>query len=124
MVSIDLFHLFGGAGDFEFDLRQETHGVFGAAINFSVSLLTSVALDFGHRQALDADLGERIADFVELEWLDDSHDYFHFQYLPYAHCITGGRKFCHLPRGIRPPCGSTGPPAIKQRANFGTALVF
>src|SRR5579862_1164691 len=73
----DPVHLIGRAGDFDFDFRQETHGVFGAAIDFGVALLTSVALHLGDGQSLNADLGERVADLVELERLDDGHDDFH-----------------------------------------------
>src|SRR5580700_388282 len=73
----DLVHLIGSAGDFDLDFRQKAHGIFSAAINLGVALLAAVALHFGHREPLDANLGQRIADLIELEWLDDSHDYFH-----------------------------------------------
>src|SRR5579864_9524639 len=73
----DLVDLIGGAGDFQLDLRQEAHGVFGAAIDFGVALLAPVALHLGDGQSLNADLGQRVADLVELERLDDGHDDFH-----------------------------------------------
>ena len=37
------------------DLRQEVHGVFGAAIDFRVALLAAVALDLGDGHALHAE---------------------------------------------------------------------
>src|SRR5271168_4454863 len=78
----DLVDLSGWAGDFDFDLGQEAHGIFGAAIDFGVALLPPIALDLGDGQALDADFGKRIADLVELEWLDDCHHDFHWNYSP------------------------------------------
>src|SRR5690242_599956 len=44
-----------GDGDLDADFRQKIHGVFGAAIDFGVALLPAVALDLGHRHAVDAD---------------------------------------------------------------------
>ena len=77
MVSMTRVHLIGRAGDFDFDFWQEAHGVFGAAIDFGVALLAPVALHLGDGQSLNADLGESVADLVELERLDDGHDDFH-----------------------------------------------
>ena len=71
-----------GAGDLELDLRQEAHGIFGAAIDFGVALLSPVTLHLGDGQPLNADLGEGVADLVELERLDDGHDDFHWFNLP------------------------------------------
>jgi len=42
-----------------------------------MSLLPPEALYLGDGQAADADLGQSLADLVELEWLDDSFDLFH-----------------------------------------------
>ena len=80
----DLVDLIGRAGDFELDLRQEAHGIFGAAIDFGVALLAAVAFDLGDGQPLNADFGQRVADLVELERLDDGHDDFHWFILPLA----------------------------------------
>src|SRR5271169_3200605 len=74
----DFVHLIGMAGDLDFDLGQETHGIFGATIDFGMTLLPPVALHFGDGQALDADLGQRVADLVEFEWLDNGHYDFHW----------------------------------------------
>ena len=42
-------------GDVEPHLRQEIHGVFGAAVDFGVALLAAVTLDLGDGHALHAD---------------------------------------------------------------------
>src|SRR5262245_12511020 len=67
-------------GDFDLDLGQEAHGVFGAAINFRMAFLPAVSLDFGNRQTVNADGGQGVTDFFELEWLDDRHNNFHGSY--------------------------------------------
>src|SRR3954470_24251934 len=36
----------------DLDLGQEAHGVFGAAVDFGVTLLAAVALDLGHGEAV------------------------------------------------------------------------
>ena len=59
------------------DLGQEVHRVFGAAVDFGVALLAAVAFDLGHGHAVHADRDQRVADFLELEWLDDGDDQFH-----------------------------------------------
>ena len=87
-------------GDLDLDLRQEAHGVFGAAIDFRMALLTPVALDFGDGQALDADGGERFAHLVELERLDDCHHDFH-KVSPFA--VAGPPRLRDLAGGHREP---------------------
>src|SRR5438128_12678392 len=67
-------------GDLDLDLGQEAHGVFGAAIDFRVAFLPAVALDFRHRQTVNADGGQGVTDFFEFEWLDDRHNNFHGSY--------------------------------------------
>src|SRR6185312_10331282 len=52
----DFVHLISGTGDFELDLRQEAHRVFGPAVDFRVTLLTPITLDLGDRQPLHPDL--------------------------------------------------------------------
>ncbi len=74
--------------DFDFQFRQEAHGVFGAAINFRMSLLPSIALDFRHGQAVDADRRQRVTNLIELERLDDRGHDFH---LPILCCRPLGR---------------------------------
>src|SRR5215470_14571857 len=64
-------------GDFDLDLGQKAHGIFGAAINFRMAFLPAVSLDFGNRQTVNADGGQGVTDFFELEWLNDRHNNFH-----------------------------------------------
>src|SRR5947199_1184458 len=75
-----LVDLVGGNGDLDLDLGQEAHGVFGAAIDFGMALLPAISLDFRHRQTVNADGGQGVANFFELEWLDDRHNDFHGSY--------------------------------------------
>src|SRR5947207_4020318 len=63
--------------DLDFDLGQEIHNVFGAAIEFGVPLLSPETLGFGDGDALQSDLLKRLLHLVELEWLDDGFDFFH-----------------------------------------------
>ena len=66
-------------GDHHLDLhlRQEVDHVLGAAIELGVALLAAEALHLGDGEPGDADLGERLAHFVELERLDDGFDLLH-----------------------------------------------
>src|SRR5581483_4979676 len=73
----DFVDLFGRYRDLDLELRQEAHGVFGAAIDFGVAFLTPIAFDFGHGQPLHSCRSEGVTNLVELEWLDDGHDDFH-----------------------------------------------
>jgi hypothetical protein len=50
-----LVDLSRGDRDLDLDLGQEAHRIFSAAIDFRVPLLPAVALDFGDRQAVNAD---------------------------------------------------------------------
>src|SRR6266567_5861539 len=75
-----LVDLVRGNGDLDLDLGQEAHGVFGTAIDFRVALLPAISLDFRHREPVNANGGQGITDFFELEWLDDRHNNFHGSY--------------------------------------------
>src|ERR1043166_5828860 len=68
--------------DFDLELGQEVHRVFGAAINLGVAALAAITFDLGHGEAGNADLPKRVAHVVELERLDDRDDEFHG-------CLTG-----------------------------------
>src|SRR6478735_1786974 len=70
---------------FDFQLRQEAHGIFGAAVDFGVALLAAVAFDLGYRQTVHADGGEGVAHLVQFERLYDRHYYFHVSLPAYAH---------------------------------------
>src|SRR5262249_5765181 len=72
-----LVDLIGCHRDLDFDLRQEAHRIFGAAIDLGVTLLPPVSLDLRHGHPVHADRGQSVADLVELERLDDGHDDFH-----------------------------------------------
>ena len=61
----------------ELYLGQKIDDVFGAAIQFGMALLAPKALRLDHRDALDADLVQRILHLVELEGLDNRFDLFH-----------------------------------------------
>src|SRR5271170_3731717 len=63
--------------DFDFQLGEETHGVFRPAINFCMPLLSTVALDLCNRQTVHSDGGERIAHLLQLERLYNRHYDFH-----------------------------------------------
>src|SRR5262249_11424446 len=59
------------------DLRQKVHGVFGAAVDFGMPFLPSVAFDFACGHALHADCHQCVANILKLEWLDHGNDQFH-----------------------------------------------
>src|SRR6266481_3532089 len=84
MVEVDgedgLVDLVRGDSDFDLDLGQEAHGVFSAAVNLRMALLPAISLDFRHRETVNADGGQSVTDFFELEWLDDRHNNFHGSY--------------------------------------------
>src|SRR5712692_10432002 len=58
-------------------LGEKIHDVLGAAIEFGMALMATEALGFGHRDALQADLLQRLLHLIEFEWLDDRFDFFH-----------------------------------------------
>src|SRR6201746_73305 len=75
-----LVDLVRGDSDLDLDLGQEAHGVFSAAIDFGMTLLSAISLDFRHRETVNANGGQGVTDFFELEWLDDRHNNFHGSY--------------------------------------------
>src|ERR1700682_2977072 len=75
-----LVDLIRGDRDLDLDLGQEAHRIFSAAVNFRVALLPPISFDFRHRETVNANGGQGIADFFELEWLDDRHNNFHGSY--------------------------------------------
>ncbi len=66
-----------GEDDLELDLGQEVHRVFAAAVDFRVALLAAEAFDLGDGHAFDAEFGEGVFDFLELERFDDGFDFLH-----------------------------------------------
>src|SRR5208282_4583966 len=67
----------GGNRDFDLELWNKGHGIFGAAVDLGMPFLMAEPLDLGYGHAGDADLRQRILDFIEFEWLDDGDDEFH-----------------------------------------------
>src|SRR6185437_2511839 len=63
--------------DLDLHLGQEIHDVFGAAIEFGMSLLPAETLGFGDSNALQSELLKRFFHLVELERLDDGFDLLH-----------------------------------------------
>src|SRR5881394_3298321 len=63
--------------DLDLDLGQEAHRVFSTAIDFRMTFLPAIPLDFGYRQTVNANGGQGVTDFFQLEWLDDRHNNFH-----------------------------------------------
>ena len=57
-------------GHFDLDLGQEVDHVLRTAIEFGMALLPPEALHLGDGDALHPDLGQRLADLIELERLD------------------------------------------------------
>src|SRR4029077_6758947 len=109
--------LVGRDRDLDFDLGQETHGVFGAAIDFRVALLPAISLDLRDRQAVNADGGQRVADFFKLERLDDRHNNFHGPYSPLGlGPDPTERSRLTSPRGDVRYAGTAAAPRIKCRA--------
>src|SRR5438132_9443668 len=104
-------------GDFDLDLGQEAHGVFGAAIDFRMAFLPAISLDFGHRQTVNANGGQGVTDFFELEWLDDRHNNFHGSY-PRLGPVQTDRAFSTevSPRGDVHYAGTARTLRIKCRA--------
>src|SRR5258706_13852417 len=66
-------------GNFDSELRQKIHDIFGAAIDLGVALLAAVALDLGDGHAGDPDRGECLAHLVKFEWFDNGNNELHGQ---------------------------------------------
>src|SRR5205814_696155 len=56
---------------------KEIDHVLGAPIELGVPFLAAEALHFRDREPRDADFGQRLAHFIELERLDDGFDLLH-----------------------------------------------
>src|SRR5579871_56234 len=88
----DAIRLLARHRDLHAQLGQEIHGIFGAAVDFRVPLLSPVAFYFRDRHTAYPESGERLPDFVELERLDDRDDELH-----------NGAPLCVLRRPTREP---------------------
>src|SRR4030095_16861748 len=78
--------------DFHLDLREEVHRVLATSIELGVALLTAKAPHLRHRHSDHPDAGEGLLHVVELEWLDDGLDLFHFS-------LPAGGNAPSVPRG-------------------------
>src|SRR5580692_1104716 len=61
----------------DFHLGKKIDDIFGAAVEFGVSLLAPKPLGLGHRYSLQTHLLQRLLHLVEFERLDDRLDLFH-----------------------------------------------
>src|SRR5205085_9348286 len=98
---------------------QEAHGVFRAAVDFGVALLTPEPLYFGDGEPVHADRGQGVADLVELKGLDDGHHDFHGLSPDWARFHSGGGRAIstHVPREVgRPPSNVAAASRLKMRA--------
>src|SRR5882757_8673480 len=84
-----LVDLVRGHSDLDLDLGQETHRVFSAAVDFRMAFLPAISLDFRHRETVNANGGQGVPDFFQLEWLDDRHNNFHGSYPRLGPAQTG-----------------------------------
>src|SRR5437588_986610 len=66
-----------GDDNLDLDLRQKVDDVLGAAIELGMPLLAPEPLDLGDGEAGHADLGQGLADLVELKRLHDCFDFLH-----------------------------------------------
>src|SRR5882724_1131817 len=98
-------HPIGRHRHLDADLRQEVHGVFGAAVDFGVSFLAAVTRDLARSHALHAERDQRVAHVLELERLDDGDDQFH-EFVPHERLLTISALWSKIKRlicGSRPP---------------------
>src|SRR5689334_14146437 len=84
-------------GDLDLELGQEVHRVFGAAIDFRVSLLTAVAFDLGHGHAVHVERVERLTHLFKPRRLDDCDHQFHGCPFPLALVSNAPRDSSAVP---------------------------
>src|SRR5690606_20125208 len=99
----DRVDLCGVQRDLEFELGQEVNGVFGAAIDFGMALLTAVALDLGDGHAVDVEKIEGLADLLEPRRFYDGDQQFHVCSFPRSAPDTGGFDSKAVPNEREPP---------------------
>jgi hypothetical protein len=73
----NLFHDVVGYCQFNFCLRQKIDDVLCAAIKLCVTALSPETFDFRYGYALNANVSNRLADVIKLEWLNDRCNHFH-----------------------------------------------
>ena len=87
----NLDDLFGHSvihGYFQAYLRQEVHDILCTTVQFCVAFLAAEAFHFGYGDPLDANTGQGFPDVIQLEWLNNSCDHFHFVIL--TQCLKTG----------------------------------
>ncbi len=77
IASIGFFDHLVAQHNLDLHLGEKIDDVLGAAIEFGMALLAAEALGLGHRDALQADLLQRLLHLVEFERLDDGLDLLH-----------------------------------------------
>src|SRR5690606_29600328 len=65
-------------GDLDLHLREEVDRVLAAAVDLGVALLAAETLYFRDGHAIDADLRQGLLSLLQLEWLDDGYNKFHW----------------------------------------------
>jgi hypothetical protein len=73
----DLIELVISDADLDLHLGKKIDDIFRTPVQLGVSFLPAEAFNFSDRDPLHADRGQRLTDFVKLEWLDDGGYEFH-----------------------------------------------
>jgi len=60
-----LVDLIRGDSDLDLDLGQKAHRVFSTAIDFRMTFLSAISLDFRYRQTMNANGGQGVTDFFD-----------------------------------------------------------
>src|SRR5690606_16345875 len=95
------------------DLGQKIDHIFGTAVELGMPLLATETLDFRDSQAVDADFGQRLAHFVQLERFDDGGNLLHGllqeiarkEYLPSFYSLPNCES--RIPESNAVPSGET-----------------
>src|SRR3546814_21019470 len=107
--------------DFELHLGQEVDDIFGAAIEFGVTLLPPETLGLGDGDPADTDFVQRFLHFVELERLDDRLNLLHASRPPLGWPPPFARQAGSGPPG--PVCRRAGAVSRSEARRVGKAGV-
>ncbi len=80
------------ANDFDLYFGNEIDGIFGAAIDFSMSFLATVALDLADRHSVNPSFREGIFDVIQFEMTHDSFNFFHSTFSLFARPMSEGPR--------------------------------
>ena len=118
----DFLGLIGRNRHLKLQFRKEADGIFGAAVDLGVALLAPESLHLGDGHAVNANGGESVTHFLQLERLDNRHDNFHVFYpLKWPRDGLGGRYWILPNRGVGHRQSSRVPIAV---AGVGALLAF